>query len=169
MVNIDFSEIQTLQAQISELRRRFSNYTRYFNDFAAPLIAGEIAEAFETEGRGEWPELDEDYAAWKSINYPGKSILRREDNYIQAATSAAHPGNVFKVSPFEMTWGVDGGYFESAFGYDYPSGHELGEGRLKKRPVFELLTATGRLDEELGRLFDKWATEEIAEVERLFT
>ena len=128
----------------------------------------EIAFLFETEGRGEWDSLSAHYEAAKAITHPGKTILRREDNYIQAATSASHPGNIFRVSSNELEWGVDGGYFEAAYGYDYPSAHEEGRGNLPSRPVFDLIAATGRLDDNIEVLIDKWATEEIAEFERLF-
>ena len=54
-----------------------------------------------------------------------------------------------------------------AFGYNYPEGHELGLGSLPQREVFGKLTETGELDANFARLGEKWATEEIAEVERI--
>ena len=109
------------------------------------------------------------YAAEKAITHPGKTILRRDDNYIQAATSTAHPGNISHFGPSEMIWGVDGGYFEAVYGENYPEQHELGTERLPARPVFALISVGGRLDENIEKLTEKWVREEIAEVEgRLF-
>ena len=165
MITIEF-DTQRLQAYLNEVEGRLTDYTRLWSDFIAPLVAGEIAEVFDTEGRGEWPALHPVYAAEKEITHPGKTILRRDDNYIQAATSTRHPGNIARFSSSEMIWGIDGGYFEATYGENYPEHHELGTERLPARPVFELITVGGRLDENIEQLTEKWVREEIAEVEQ---
>lgn len=165
MIHIDFNDLLKLQAYLTDLEYRLTDRTRLFSDFIAPLVAGEIAEVFETEGRGEWPPLQPEYEAEKEITYPGKTILRRDDNYIQAATSTSHPGNIARFSSSEMIWGVNGGYFEATYGDNYPERHEEGDG-VPARPVFALITVGGRLDENIEKLTEKWAREEIAEVER---
>ena len=167
MIQIEI-DLLKLQGFLNELETNLTDYTRLWSDFIAPLVIGEISEVFETEGRGEWPPLHPQYAAAKEITHPGKTILRREDNYIQAATSTSHPGNISRFSPTEMVWGVDGGYFEAAYGENYPEDHELGTERLPARPVFDLILVGGRLDENIEKLSEKWAREEIAEVERRF-
>jgi len=168
MIEVRIDGLSKLQAYVTELESRLTDRTRLFSDFIAPLVAGEIAEVFETEGRGEWPPLSPEYEAAKAITHPGKTILRRDDNYIQAATSTAHPGNIARFGPSEMIWGIDGGYFEAVYGENYPERHELGEG-VPARPVFDLITVGGRLDENIEKLTEKWVREEIAEVEqRLF-
>ena len=168
MIEVRIDGLSRLQAYVTELESQLTDRTRLFSDFIAPLVAGEIAEVFETEGRGEWAPLHPVYAAEKEITHPGQTILRRDDNYIQAATSTAHPGNIGRFGTSEMIWGVDGGYFEAVYGENYPERHELGQG-LPARPVFELITVGGRLDENIERLTEKWVREEIAEVEgRLF-
>ena len=91
MITIEFDTLK-LQAYLSEVESKITDYTRLWSDFIAPLVVSEIAEVFETEGRGEWPPLHPVYAAEKEITHPGKTILRRDDNYIQAATSTSHPG-----------------------------------------------------------------------------
>ena len=167
MIQIEFDRnLSRLQAYITELEHQLTDRTRLFSDFIAPLIAGEIAEVFETEGRGEWLPLNPEYEAAKAITHPGKTILRRDDNYIQAATSTSHPGNIARFGSSEMIWGVNGGYFEAVYGAPYPEHHELGTDRFPARPVFELITVGGRLDENIEQLTEKWAREEIAEVER---
>ena len=168
MIEVRIDGLSRLQAYVTELESQLTDRTRLFSDFIAPLVAGEIAEVFETEGRGEWAPLHPVYAAEKEITHPGQTILRRDDNYIQAATSTAHPGNIAHFGPSEMIWGVDGGYFEAVYGENYPERHELGQG-LPARPVFELITVGGRLDENIEKLTERWVREEIAEVEgRLF-
>ena len=167
MITIEI-DLLRLQGYLNELETKLTDYTRLWSDFITPLVIGEIAEVFETEGRGEWPPLHPVYAAEKEITHPGKTILRRDDNYIQAATSTSHPGNIARFSPTEMVWGVDGGYFEAVYGENYPEKHETGDG-VPTRPVFDLITVGGRLDENIEKLTEKWAREEIAEVEqRLF-
>lgn len=165
MITIEFDDFLKLHAYVTDLEHRLTDRTRLFSDFIAPLVAGEIAEVFETEGRGEWPPLQPEYEAEKAITYPGKTILRRDDNYIQAATSTSHPGNIARFSSSEMIWGVNGGYFEATYGDNYPERHEEGDG-VPVRPVFALITVGGRLDENIEKLTEKWALEEIAEVER---
>ena len=166
-IQIDFTDLDRANRILVEIRSRLSDLRPFFRDVAAPLVAGEISEVFLTEGRGEWDELSEPYGTWKAENYPGKTILRRDDNYIQAATSAAHPANIFETTPDSMEWGVDGSWFDSRFGENYPERHELGLG-VPRREVFGKLTETGELDENFGRLGERWATEEVAEVERIF-
>ena len=166
MITIEFDHLR-LQGYLNDLETQLTDYTRLWSDFIAPLIAGEIAEVFETEGRGEWPPLSPEYEAAKAITHPGKTILRRDDNYIQAATSTSHPGNIARFSSSEMIWGINGGYFEAVYGENYPERHEEGDG-VPARPVFDLILVGGRLDANIEQLTEKWAREEIAEVEGLF-
>ena len=165
--NIEFSGAQQVEATISEIRKRLLDHRRLWKNVVAPLTAGRLSEIFLTEGYGEWQPLHPAYAAAKAITHPGKTILRRDDNYIQAATSAAHPGNLFESTATYMVWGIDGGWFDSRFGDNYPERHELGIG-VAQRPVFGLLTATGQFSEDVGRLTENWYREEIAEVRSLF-
>ena len=90
------------------------------------------------------------------------------DFIIQASTITAHPGNIAHFGPSEMIWGIDGGYFEAVYGENYSEKHETGDG-VPWRPVYDLITVGGRLDENIEQLTEKWVSEEIAEVEqRLF-
>lgn len=81
MITIAF-DVLKLQGYVTDLESRLTDRTQLFSDFIAPLVAGEIAEIFETEGRGEWAPLHSAYAAEKEITHPGKTVLRRDDNYI---------------------------------------------------------------------------------------
>lgn len=167
MIHIELDGFLKLHAYVTDLEHRLTDRTRLFSDFIAPLVAGEIAEVFETEGRGEWSPLSPEYEAEKEITHPGKTILRRDDNYIQAATSTSHPGNIARFSSSEMVWGVNGGYFEATYGENYPEKHETGDG-VPWRPVYDLILVGGRLDQNIEKLTEKWTREEIAEVERRF-
>lgn len=166
-VQIDASDLQKLDVFLGEVDKRLSNLTPFWNDYAAPLVQGELSEIFLTEGRGEWADLHPDYAARKEQSHPGKTILRRDDHYITAATSTSHPANIFETTVTEMVYGIDGDWFDSRFSYDYPSAHELGLG-VPQRQVWGKLTETGELDANIARLGEKWQREEIAEVERAF-
>ena len=168
MIQVNFDDILKVQAFITEVEHRLTDRTRLFSDFIAPLVVSETAEVIETEGRGEWPPLNPEYEAEKAITHPGKPMMRRDDNYIQAATSTSHPGNIARFGPSEMVFGVNGGYFEAVYGENYPEQHELGTEWLPARPVYELIPVGGRFGENVEQLTEKWAREEIAEVERRF-
>ena len=147
MITIEFDGFLKLQASVTDLEHRLTDRTRLFSDFIAPLVAGEIAEVFETEGRGESPPLSAESEAEKAIT---------------------HPGNIARFSSSEMIWGVDGGFFEARYGENSPESHEAGDG-VPAHPVFALITVGGQLDENIEKLTEKWAREEIAEVERRHT
>ena len=165
--DLDSSDSLKLNAFFNDVERRLTNYIPFWDKYQTPLVQGEVSEIFLTEGRGEWADLDPDYAARKAISHPGKTILRREDNYIRAATSTSHPGNHYERTDTEMSYGIDGGWFDSRFGDNYPERHELGIG-VAQRQVWGKLTETGELDANTSRLLEKWHREEIAESERQF-
>ena len=165
--DLDYSDSLKLNAFLDDVERRLTNYIPFWNNYAAPLVQGETAEVFLTEGRGEWQPLHPAYAAAKEQSHPGKTILRRDDHYITAATSTSHPASIFEATETEMVMGVDGGWFDRRFGFDYPSAHELGIG-VAQRQVYGKLTETGELEANTSRLLEKWHREEIAESERQF-
>ena len=165
--DLDYADTLKLNAFLTDVERRLTNYTPFWKDYAAPLVYGEISEIFLTEGRGEWQALHPVYAAVKEQTHPGKTILRRDDTYIQAATRATHPGSLYEATATELTLGIDGGWFDSRFGDNYPQRHESGIG-VPQRQVYGKLTETGELDGNVSRFLEKWETEEIAESERQF-
>ena len=168
MIDIDYKGIPQLGVFVSELERRFSDLTPFWNDFAAALISDRTREIFETEGYGTWDPLDPGYAAAKSETHPGRGILQRTGTYLAAATEVEHPGNVFVATPTEMMFGVDEAYFVSQFGENYPERHELGLG-VSERWVFGLLVDAA-LDAEISRLLEQWSSDEITDTEnKVFT
>lgn len=163
MIDIDYSDLSKLEVFLSDLARRFSDLTPFWNDSAAGLVSDRVAEVFGTEGHGTWDPLNPAYVEAKAETYPGRGILEQTGTYLAAATDIAHPGNVFVATPTEMVYGIDAGYFVSRFGENYPERHELGLG-VSERVVFELLADAG-LDAEIAGLLEQWSGEEVSEVE----
>lgn len=167
MIEIDFSEVEKLQAAVSGLVERLSDYSGFWNDFAADLVSGAVRDVFGTEGYGTWVPLDPATVRAKSVSGAGRKILQRTGTYLRAATGLGHPGNVFQATALELTFGVSGDYFASRLGENYPERHELGLG-VPMRPVFSLLAEDAGFDAEVASRLDTWAVQEIAETEREF-
>jgi len=142
----------------------------FWKEGAQPVVAQEIAKIFATEGYGRWPPLSPAYARQKAKRYPGKTILRRQDRYMQAATRKMY-GNIFEVHRDFMIWGVDLGWFAAQFGFPYPVVHERGstKSRLPARPVFELLENNSKLNALLVISLEKYLKKKIqSEAKRYF-
>ena len=167
MLDINFDSLLRTEVFISGISSTLSDFRRFFTDFVMPFTYGEIDDIFDTGGRGLWADLDPLYAARKSRAFPGKGILRRDDTYMEAATSLNHPGSIAEFGATEMVLGVSGDYFESTFGANYPALHEEGEGDAS-RPVYELIAAGERFEERISQLGEKYQREEIAILERSF-
>ena len=167
-IDINFDALLGIETFMSEIAQRLQNQTRLWMDFVAPFTFDEVDAIFETEGYGQWSGLDPLYAARKAVTHPGQPILRRDGNYMEAATSLGHPGNIAEFGATEMVLGVSGDYFESTDGENYPALHEVGndEQNLSARPVYELIAAGERFEERISQLGEKWQREEIAILER---
>lgn len=121
----------------------------FWEGWATPVVIEEIGRIFATEGYGTWPPLSDRYAAYKRRFFPGKSILRRQDLYFRAATQKGVEGNLQSITPTDMVWGVDLGYFARRFGFPYPAVHEVGHGNIPKRAVFETAEQSAILERNL--------------------
>ena len=168
MVDINFETLLRAEALVEKIGARLQNYTPFWTDVVTPFTVGDIDDIFETGGRGAWAHLDPLYAARKAVSHPGKGMLRRGDVYFEAATSLSHPGNLAEFGPTEMVLGVDGTYFESHFGANYPAIHESGhaEGNVSSRAVYALIVAGERFEERMAQLGERWQSEAIAAAER---
>ena len=166
MLDINFDALLGVEVLIRNIDARLQDHTRFWTDFVAPFTYGEIDDIFDSEGRGQWADLDPLYAARKAITHPGQGILRRDDTYFKAATRPNHPGSIAEFGPTEMVLGVSGDYFESTFDANYPALHEEGTENLSARSVYELIAAGERFEERIGQLGEKWQREEIAILER---
>lgn len=123
----------------------------FWEKWATPIVIEELARIFATQGYGKWPPLSERYAIYKARRYPGKTILRREDNYWRAATRKSDAGNVHIYGKDSMSWGIDLGYFASKFGFPYPAVHESGDKRgiIPQRSVFKTAEESALLQAHL--------------------
>lgn len=167
MIDVDFSDIEKIQATVSALGRRLSDATPFFNDFASGLLAGAVREVFDTEGYGTWDPLVPETVRAKRVAGHGSRILERTGTYRAAASALGHPGNVFVAGALELVFGVSGDYFGSRFGENYPERHEEGLG-VPMRSVFGLLAESDGFDAELAQRLEAWASETIAATEREF-
>ena len=167
-IEITFDKLLRTEVFIGNIDARLSDHRRFWTDFVAPFVYSEIDDIFDSQGDGTWADLDPRYAARKAVTHPGKGILRRDDTYFDAATGPNAPGSLLQVSPLEMVIGVDGGYFESQFGVNYPALHEGGNSKtnLPQRSVYGLIPRGEGFEERLGQLGEKWQREEIAILER---
>lgn len=163
MIDIDYSDLSKLEVFVSEMERRFSDLTPFWNDFAAELVSNRTREVFGTEGYGTWDPLDPAYAEAKAETHPGRGVLQRTGTYLAAATEVEHPGNIFVATPTEMMYGVNAAYFVSQFGENYPERHELGLG-VSERVVFGLLVDAA-LDAEISGLLEQWSADEVTVAE----
>lgn len=158
MLDIHFESLQRAEAVIERIGARLQDHRRFWSDFVAPFTYSEIDDIFDSGGRGLWASLDPIYAARKAVAYPGKDILRRDDDYFKAATTPSHANSHVEVVPTELVLGVSG--------LGYPAFHEEGTEDLSARPVYELIVAGERFAERIGQLGEKWQSEEIAAAER---
>ncbi len=154
MVDINFDTLLRTEAFINNIEARLRDHRRFWTDFVTPFTYREIDDIFDTGGRGLWKNLDPLYAAQKSLSFPGKGILRRDDTYFKAATTPSHPNSFFEASPTELVLGVSG--------LGYPAFHEEGTEDLSARPVYALIVAGERFAERIGQLGEKWQRAEIA-------
>ena len=143
-------------------------------------IQKSLKRVFDTEGFGTWPKLHPFYQRWKEREYPGKTILRMEDNYYKAATQYGHPGNLLERSGSSatdpesrettkyssITYGLNEDWFQSNFGVFYPKLHEeeggtniyapwleAGSYHIPERQVFGLAEDDARLKSEILKAY----------------
>ena len=118
-----------------------------------PVVADAAERMFRTEGRGTWPPLNEQYAAWKGRNYPGAGILVRTGTYFRAATTPGGPYNVLEVDDDSLTYGVEG--------LEYPQYHESESERPPQRSVFALLVTDAELREQVAQELSDFITQKL--------
>lgn len=75
---------------------------------------------------GGWAPLSPRYAAWKAVNFPGKTILRRTDHLYRSLTEGP---DIAIIEPGYMILGTSVVYAEH---------HQRGGGRLPRRRPVEL-------------------------------
>jgi hypothetical protein len=98
-----------------------------------PVIEAAEEAQFDAEGqgpqRGAWAQLSAAYEAWKSANYPGQTILKREGHLYGGLTQSSSPFALRRVTSDELDFGT--------IGVEYASWHQTGTGRMTDRPPFD--------------------------------
>jgi hypothetical protein len=146
------AERWAVEFEDAELRRDLERVILLLNDLrpfwalVVPVFNSWMKRQFEGEGAffgDPWEPLTPEYAAWKSIHYPGKSILSAEGDLRRAATSAKRRTTphtlILEIEPYTK----EGETLE-------PSWFEDGTARMSRRPLlgFDVLPgeARGELD-----------------------
>ena len=122
------------EAQFSRAFSRFgdniTDFTKPFERIADNFYEGE-REIFGSGGgaAGGWAPLSPQYAAWKSLHYPGRPILQRTGAMMESFTGKSGPFSRFSLAPKRLEMGAD----DPKAGY-----HQKGGGNLPKREVVKL-------------------------------
>lgn len=126
--------------------RAFNRLDHSVSDFRPiwPFVTGTIygifGKAFDTEGAstaaGKWKELSPAYAKRKAIEFPGQTILRREDTLFESLTDPEAADAVFIPEADQLTIGSR---------TPYARAHQRGAGKLPARPMISF-TETDKRD-----------------------
>lgn len=90
-LTVSASGFDEIEARIEKLVELCADL-RLFWPLVVPLYVGWMGSQFDSEGSffGEqWAPLSDDYAAWKTVNYPTRGILTAEGDLRSAAQSPA--------------------------------------------------------------------------------
>lgn len=172
MIKFNFDSTPTLDQLkkwiVAVEKEIIGDLTEFWDDYASPLVIDEMTRIFVTEGYGTWAVLSPRYKAQKEKAYPGKTILRRKDTFLQAVTRKDVQGNRYFRDANEMVLGVDIAWFQSTYGFPYPVAHEFGTDKMPARPVFSTAAESellqNKLVEGLKDYLHKKINEEAAKV-----
>lgn len=126
--------------------RSFNRLDQSVSDFRSiwPFVTGTIygifGRAFDTEGAstaaGKWKALTPAYAKRKAIEFPGQTILRREDTLFESLTDPEAADAVFLPEVDQLIIGSR---------TPYARAHQKGLGNLPARPIISF-TETDKRD-----------------------
>lgn len=106
--------------EIKDLRPAFREIAKNFKQIEA--------RQFATEGRGGWPQLSPNYAAWKMTNFPGTTILRATGLLLASLTGGSQ--YVERMDRMNLVLGTQ---------VSYAIYHQRGvDGRMPQRRVIDL-------------------------------
>ena len=166
MLDIRTEYLGKAEGVFKTLKKRFQDLRPFWRRILTPLVIAEIEEIFQTEGRGSWPPLDEEYAERKRQARPGKTMLRYDDHLLKSLETEGAPGNIAELKPQYMIWGLDAEEFRQfGDGEPYPRYHELGWG-VPRRAIFDRILWGGRFERNVQSLGEKWSDNAIMEAER---
>lgn len=128
-----------MSKSFADIPRRTGHLEAAFAAFI-PIWHQQERAVFRAQGLPErWPPLSKDYESWKRANYPGQTILRRDDLLYRSLTTRARY-SVIDVRPRSLRLGTSLWYSEVL---------TEGTGRVPKprphvvilRETFEMLNA----------------------------
>ena len=105
-----------------------------------PVLEAGAKRQFDSEGSGPsagaWPQLSEQYAAWKAGAYPGEPILVATGALRDALTVESSTHALRDYSSTQFNFGTQG--------LDYASFHQTGTASMPPRPPFDFGPETER-------------------------
>jgi len=128
-------------AKLTSMETRSKNFMPVFEKARLALQLAN-AENFALGGlpSGGWKPLDPQYAAWKSINFPGRPPMVRTGRLF--ASLADLRGSPNSIRPTSATFGTD---------VEYAKFHQYGTTKMAKRKViFEPIGFAKKTSEDLA-------------------
>lgn len=137
-IDIDAEGIGELEAKLEKLAELMLDL-RPFWPLVVPLYTRWVGAQFDSGGSyfGEaWQELSPAYAAWKTVNYPGRGILMAEGDLRHAAQTPRREATphmlVLTIEPFTKARGPGAGREID------PDWFQSGTDRMPARPLLPL-------------------------------
>ena len=133
-------------ATIVYVNEKLSDLRDFYEDYIYPKVLRDLDKMFEVEGRPPWAALNEVYAHYKNIHFPGAGILERTGELRDSYTISSHPSHVLQIGPKS---------FSLKSGVHYASLHETGVSstNLPARPVVGGLTLDKGLRNQYNKVF----------------
>lgn len=127
MADIEFDLIgdRAIDRRVLKIADRLGDLRPFWNRFADAL-ANYNKRVFNSEGKfggAGWAPLSPDYGAWKAVNYPGKTILRRTDTLYDSLTK--RPFGIENLTGSVARFGTD---------VPYAGYHQTGTRFMPARP-----------------------------------
>lgn len=139
-------EIEGSIGALQYVRKELSNLTEFYTEYAYPKMLRDLDKLFEVQGRPKWSNLKDKYAKWKSVNYPGLTILQLQGLLRDSYTISSHPQH--NVSITHRTISV----YSSV---EYAPLHESGTGDMDARPVVGSLSIDQGLRNQYNKQFKR--------------
>lgn len=117
------------ELRLKQMRERAGDLTPAFEKWGDD-VAEEVRLNFAAEGAwfgSAWAALSPQYAAWKALHYPNKTILRRTDKLFDSLTE--RPMAVERIGKQQAVFGTD---------VKYARYHQGGTVKMPSRPFLEL-------------------------------
>lgn len=139
---------ERLDVTLSRFGQEVSDWRPFFREEVAPKFFETLQSNLAGQGSyvGGYAPLSEPYGSWKAQHYPGKTILRREDQIYNSLTwsGGPGPGGVYRDSPSSVEMGTS---------VPHAGPHQVGSGRL---PVRKIVFLPVGASESYGRLAHRW-------------